>query len=421
MNANPTLSNKPVAAVETRAQVITQPDNRVKQIAETGKPEPKALELKKISEPVEELKQEEDPNRTEPKNVGEKLSVKLYNTIKDLTNKTGLFSRFEMSMAGLGCLLTGFSPYWLSYFCASTVEMFENEATSKNDKKMPKFVTGLFDSLCKLWRVKDKQGQPLSWEKALSQGTREKAIGTFNFTLSLFTLTYSLAKPFLGFFGIGQSKKKEASPLRKKIDFVAKAILPIINANLMWASSAGKILLGHVLARLPRPPKIKLEDGSTEVLDVAGHLQSGNEDKICGLESLGLMVGHMIERINPVLGKAYDTCLGIIISAMSCDNGYTGMKGAESNEEGIIAKIRRFVGFPVATETETESARPLYERYPLGAIYKGSVGNFFYGFVRTFCKWLGLELPQGHDLVNLIKNNTSAQQESLLQRLNGAH
>ncbi len=391
MNASPTLSNKPMAAAETRAPVITPPDNRVKQIPE--------VDLKKISEPVEESNKEEDPNRTEPKNDGEKLSVKLYEVIKGLTDKMGIFSLFEMSMAGIGSVLTKGSPYWLSYFCASFVEWVENKATSNKDYAMPKPVTSLFNTLCKWWRVKDKHGQGLTWDKALAQGIREKVIGTFNASLSLFTLAYSLSKPLLAMAGIGQKEKKKASsPFMRTVNTVAKGVLPIINAGLMWSSAAGKALLGHALADLPKPPmmKVKRSDGKDELepLDISGHLQSSKEDDICGRESTGLMIGHVIDMINPTFGRIYDTCLGIIISWLSFKNGKKGMAGEENG-----------------------SKLSLRDRYPLGFLQKGAVGQFFYGLVRKICTLMGLKLPHEEDIASLIKNNNPLEQLRLLTKL----
>ncbi len=403
MVETPTLSNKPLAAMESRVASSSPLDNRVKQ-----NPEPNQKnnfnktanedELKTISRAVEESKQE-DPNRTEAKNDGEKLSIKLYEVIKGLTDKMGVFSLFEMSMAGIGSILTKGSPYWLSYFCASFVEWVENKATSNKDYAMPKPVTSLFNTLCGWWGVKDKHGQKLTWDKALTQGIREKVIGTFNASLSLFTLAYSLSKPLLAMAGIGQKQKKQSSsPLMRTINTIAKGILPVVNAGLMWSSAAGKALLGHALADLPKPPMMKVNraDGKHELepLDISGHLQSSKEDDICGRESTGLMIGHLIDMINPTLGRIYDTCLGIFISGLSFLNGKKGMDGEENG-----------------------SNLSLRERYPLGILQKGAIGQVFYSSVRYICKLMGLELPHGEDLASLIKNNNPLEQVRLLKKL----
>jgi hypothetical protein len=398
MTLSPTISTL-TPAVEIRAPLPASLDNRVKQIPEATNT---AADIKKISEPVEESKQEEDPNRTEPKNDGEKLSVKLYEVIKGLTDKMGNFSLFEMSMAGIGSVLTKGSPYWLSYFCASFVEWVENKATSNKDYAMPKWVTKLFNTLCKWWRVKDKHNQELTWDKALTQGIREKVIGTFNASLSLFTLTYSLSKPLLALAGIGQKQKKQSSsPLMRTINTIAKGVLPVVNAGLIWSSAAGKALLGHALADLPKPPMMKVNraDGKhkLEPLDISGHLQSSKEDDICGRESTGLMIGHLIDMFNPALGRIYDTCLGIIISLQSFLNGRKGMRG---EEEGGNLSLR--------------------ERYPLGILQKGAIGQFFYSSVRNICKLMGLELPHGEDIASLIKNNNPLEQLRLLNKFNQA-
>ncbi len=385
------LSTAPAAA-ETRRQDLTpveKPKNNIQ--------EPRA-DINRVEIPMT-TEVTGDPNRTEPKNDGEKLAVKLYEVIKGLTDKMGIFSLFEMSMAGMGSVLTKGSPYWLSYFCASFVEWVENKATSNKDYQMPRPVIGLFNTLCKWWGVKDKHDQRLTWDKALSQGIREKVIGTFNASLSLFTLAYSVSKPLLAMAGIGQKRKPRASSrFMNVIHTVAKGVLPIVNAGLMWSSAAGKSLLGHALAGLPQPPMVqaKRSDGKTELepLDVSGHLQSSREDDICGRESTGLMIGHVIDMINPTLGRIYDTCLGIIISGLSFVNGRKGMHG---EEEG--------------------SKLSLQQRYPLGFLQRGAVGQFFYSAVRKVCSVMGLALPHGEDIVSLIKNNNPLEQTRLFNKL----
>ncbi len=390
MTTVPTILSAPPTATTTR-QELTPPEDKKVQV-KTGDREI-ATDLNKVNE----IK--EDPNRTEPKNDGEKLAIKLYEVIKGLTDKMGIFSLFEMSMAGIGSVLTKGSPYWLSYFCASFVEWVENKATSNKDYAMPKPVTALFNTLCGWWGVKDKHNEKLTWDKALSQGIREKVIGTFNASLSLFTLAYSLSKPLLAMAGIGQKQKtKSTSPFMRMVNTIAKGVLPVVNAGLMWSSASGKALLGHALAGLPQPPMIKVKraDGREELepLDVSGHLQSSKEDDICGRESSGLMIGHVIDMINPTLGRIYDTCLGIIISGMSFLNGRKGMRGEE--EGGNLS---------------------LQERYPLGVLQKGSMGQFFYGLVRKICTWMGLQLPHGEDIASLIKNNNPLEQLRLLNKL----
>jgi|GEM_PF-3414628 len=415
MTASPSLSKQPVAAdpnrlSQDRSKVIAseakQPVNNANQVVPQAENLSRVIARSEATKPEQaaalEKQSQEDPERTEPKNDGEKLSIKLYKIIKGLTSKMGFFSLFEMTMAGIGSVLSKGSPYWLSYFGASFVEWVENKATSEEDYQMPKPITALFNSLCRVWGVKDKQGESLTWDRALIEGCREKIVGAFNASLSIFTFVYSVAKPLLAMAGIGNKKHEEPSAVMKKVNFFAKAILPTINAWLMWSSSAGKALLGHTLALLPHPPKVKVQraNGKEELepLDVSGHLQSAIEDLICGGESTGLMIGHLIEKINPTLGRIYDTCLGILISLSSFNNGRNGMRGEER-----------------------EDARPLAQRYPLRFLHKGTFGQFFYSSVQAICKAMGLKLPELSDLHTIIQKNNPLQQAAFSQKLNGDH
>ena len=398
MSNIPILVNNVNPAPENNAQIVLAPDNKAKA------PEPNKNTVTD-NEVLKQISKAEDPaERIEPKNDGEKLSINLYKVIKGLTSKMGFFSLFEMTMAAIGSLLSKGSPYWLSYFGASFVEWVENKATSEEDYQMPKPITALFNMLCKFWRVKDKEGQALSWDKALVEGCREKIVGAFNASLSIFTFVYSASKPLLSMLGITKPEQaKTQSAFMKSVNFVAKAILPTVNAWLMWSSSAGKALLGHTLALLPQPPKVKVQrgNGKTELepLDVSGHLQSAIEDLICGAESMGLMIGHLIEKVNPGLGKVYDTLLGLIISWSSFRNGTNGMRGDEKQDP-----------------------RPLAERYPLRLLHKDGFGKFFYGSVQTICSFMGLKLPALADLMNIIKNNNPLQQSAFLQKqVSAAH
>ncbi len=295
--------------------------------------------------------------------------------MRQLTSKMSIFSSFEMAMAALGTVLSRGSSYWTSYLGASVVEWVENKATSDEDKLMPKPITQLFAWLCQLWKVKDNQGEALTWEKALSQGLREKVIGTFNASLSIVTAAHALFRPLINFLSQNDEEERPGP-----FTHFCKTVLPVFNTMLMWASSSAKLRLAHAVSGLKKPTDL------VEPMDLCGHANSGREDAVCGMESAGLMLGHLISSFNAPLGKLYDTALGLWVAFNSFRNGQTGMKG---------------------TAEEGPNTEDLRARYPLGFLQQGAVGDFFYKIVHRLCSWMKLELPNPSEISGLLTKDVA--------------
>lgn len=260
-------------------------------------------------------------------------------------------SSFEMVMAGLGTLFSGFQADWIAYFLESFGEKSENAFVS--DRPIPDYIALPMKILAKVFGIKTESGSEIQTSEDLKK-SQEKLIGAINTTFSSFSLLNivfrTLPQSVKSLFGSAPEKKSGF------INFISTQLLPLFNAGLMWASGAGKRELAGAIQKI---------DYSSNRSEVDGAWASGKQDYLCGMNSFALMFRQAIASFSPKLAKILEPVLALWISGSSLKEGLHALAGHEE---------------------ETP-------KYEFGFLDKSIFGNLSYKLAQFLSAKFGVELP----------------------------
>lgn len=291
--------------------------------------------------------------------VNKKVSEGLVKNLEAFGKLAEKASNFEMIMAGLGALSSGFQADWIAYFLESFGEKTENAFVS--GRELPAYLKMPMKILAQLFRIKNKDGTALNSSKDFIDA-QESLIGAINTTLS----TASLAN--IAFRTIPKVLRNQNDPVEKKgiLYQISTKFLPVINAVLMWATGAGKRHITHTINEIHQNGYKSQTDGAWT---------SGMQDYYCGSNSLALMLRQAISIVNPRIAQICEPVFGAWISGSSFLEGIRALK----NEEEVAD-------------------------YKLTWIDNSFFGKASYGAAKILSGIFGLELPGLSKLKEGIKN-----------------
>jgi len=260
----------------------------------------------------------EAPIFTATNNLHKAQSEKLIKTLGDFGTLVDKASTFEMVMAGLGTVFSGFQADWIAYFLESFGEKSENAFVS--DRQIPDYIAKPLKFLAKAYGIKTESGTEIQTSDDLKK-SQEKLIGAINTTFSSFSLLNivfrTIPHALRNLFG---KAKPESNSESGAFNFISTKILPFINAGLMWASGAGKRQLAGAIQKL---------DYNSYRHQVDGAWASGVQDYLCGMNSFALMARQAISSFSPKLAKIFEPVLALWISGSSLKEGLHALNGHE--------------------------------------------------------------------------------------------
>ena len=263
-------------------------------------------------------------------------------------------STFEMVMAGLGTVFSGFQADWIAYFLESFGEKSENAFVS--DRTIPEYIAAPLKFLAKAYGIKTESGTEIQTSDDLKK-SQEKLIGAINTTFSSFSLLNivfrTIPHSLKNIFGKAEAQSESGSGA---FNFISTKILPFINAGLMWASGAGKRQLAGAIQKI---------DYASYRHQVDGAWASGMQDYLCGMNSFALMFRQAIASFSPKLAKILEPVLALWISGSSLKEGLHALAGHEE---------------------ETP-------KYELNFLDKSIFGNLSYKLAQFLSAKFGVELP----------------------------
>ncbi len=243
-------------------------------------------------------------------------SEKLIKTLGDFGTLVDKASTFEMVMAGLGTVFSGFQADWIAYFLESFGEKSENAFVS--DRQIPDYIAKPLKFLAKVYGIKTESGTEIQTSDDLKK-SQEKLIGAINTTFSSFSLLNivfrTIPHALKNIFGKAQSESGSGV-----FNFISTKILPFANAGLMWGSGAGKRQLAGAIQKL---------DYNSYRHQVDGAWASGVQDYLCGMNSFALMARQAISSFSPKLAKLLEPVLALWISGSSLKEGLHALNGHE--------------------------------------------------------------------------------------------
>lgn len=285
------------------------------QVSTTNTKKPHALE-ENLSTLTKNISQ------TEPDLKAMHKAQELGTVLQGFAGVVTKFSLFEILMSGVGMLTTKFDSDWSAYFAESIIEYAENSLLA------------------------GKQIQ-----------SKEKVIGALNIVTASGSILNTIYQTIKNFTTKKLDEKKSSNPI---VALVTQAVLPLVNASLMWASGTGKRYTANAIQELI--PK------HYDRQEVNGAMTSGNQDYICGTSSALLMVRQAIEKINPTLGHILEPVFAMYISIQSLREGFKAVKGEEEHEDASA-------------------------KYQLANWEHGFIGNTLYRLAKTSAGYLGVKLP----------------------------
>ena len=327
--------------------------------APISEPKPNAVNpeaKKENSEPKAKLSSEIPALLAAPENKVANAEQKM-RKLKQFGELAEKASMFEFGMAALGSVFTGFQADWISYMHEAFGEFSENHlvAAEEGHKEVNPAVKALLKLVAFLGGIKTKDGRHLETTNDFVKN-QDKLIGGLNM------LTSSISGLVIAFKALPAAiTGKQALDFSGKIPafhFVSTKIFPALNAGLMWMTGAVKRRLACDIQR-----ESYNEDNKEEI---NGAFTSGNEDYICGSNSLSLMLRQAIGTVSPRLANILEPVLASWIAYSAFSEGYSNFK--EHPEE-----------------------EPKFE---LNKIDKSAFGKTFYNLARAASKPLGVELPE---------------------------
>lgn len=265
-------------------------------------------------------------------------------------------SVFEMAMAGLGTLVSGFQADWIAYFLESFGEMTENAFIA--GKKIPTIIAAPMKLLGNALGIRSHSGARLETNEDLMQA-QEQLIGAINTTFSSASMLNIVLRTIPA---VIKGKKSASDSDRGLLGFLSTKILPVINAAMMWGSGAGKRQLASAIQRIHY-------NGNRHQID--GAWASGIQDYYCGFNSFALMLRQLLGAVSPKLAHIAEPILAAWISGGSLKEGLHALKGNGDEE---------------------------VPKYEFGFLDKSIFGNFAYGFARKIAGLFDLKLPSRAEL-----------------------
>lgn len=265
-------------------------------------------------------------------------------------------SLFEMAMAGLGTIVSGFQADWIAYFLESFGELTENAFIA--GKTIPTIIAAPMKLLGKALGIKNQSGTELKTNEDLMQA-QEQLIGAINTTFSSASM---LNIVFRTLPAVLRGKKPASDSQRGLLGLLSTKILPVINAGLMWGSAAGKRQLASAIQRIHY-------NGNRHQID--GAWASGIQDYYCGFNSFALMLRQVLNLFSPRIAHIAEPILAAWISGGSLKEGLHALKG--NGDEEI-------------------------PKYEFGFLDKSLFGNFAYGLAQKFAALFDLKLPASTEL-----------------------
>lgn len=285
----------------------------------------------------------------------------LHQKIEEFGDVATKFSTFEAGMAGLGTVATGFQADWVAYFAESICEFIENSMFT--EKGVPKVFRPLLKMIANLNSIKTEDGKSIEVDNI--EDHKEQIIGALNrFTSALSLLNTKVQIVRNIFFKKDKEETKNDSAIAQAFNTMSKGVLPVINGFLMWVSGAGKKHIANTIQ------EIAPNDHDKE--EVNGAMTSANQDKLCGLNSVLLMVRQGIEKFVPEigginLGKILEPVFALYISINSFIEGHKAVQGVDDEDPNA--------------------------KYSLDGFDTSSFGHMLYNQAKSISQFFGVELP----------------------------
>jgi hypothetical protein len=294
------------------------------------------------------------PEKTETTKTPADTKMRKLKEFSELAEKASLF---EFGMAVAGSLFTGFQADWVSYMHEAFGEFSENHlmAAQEGHKEVNPFVAGLLKVVSFAFGIKTKEGKSLETTTDFVK-RQDKLIGALNM------LTASVSGLFIAFKALPAAiTGKQALDFSGKIPalhFISTKVFPTINAGLMWMTGATKRRLAFDIQ--------KTSYNETNKEEIDGAFTSGNQDYICGTNSLSLMLRQAVGAVSPRLANILEPVLASWIAISAFKEGHSAYK--EHAEED--------------------------PKYQLHNLDKSAFGTGFYNLARKMSKPMGVELPE---------------------------
>jgi hypothetical protein len=270
-----------------------------------------------LSESLDKPQQDSLRSAVNP-NLHQADLTKLVKNLGDFGTLVDKASTFEMVMAGLGTVFSGFQADWIAYFLESFGEKSENAFVS--DRTIPEYIAAPLKFLAKAYGIKTESGTEIQTSDDLKK-SQEKLIGAINTTFSSFSLLNivfrTIPHSLKNIFGKAEAQSESGSGA---FNFISTKILPFINAGLMWASGAGKRQLAGAIQKI---------DYASHRHQVDGAWASGVQDYLCGMNSFALMARQAVSSFSPKLAKILEPVLALWISGSSLKEGLHALTGQE--------------------------------------------------------------------------------------------
>lgn len=270
-------------------------------------------------------------------------------------------------MSLLGTFTTGFDSDWMAYSAEAFAEYLENYLVAADDngkhKKLDPIIRAPLQLVANIMGIRNKEGGALYNGQVIE--AKEQIIGGLNMLTScaaILNTAYQVTKNFIW------RKAAQEAPSNPIIGFFTKGLLPTINASLMWSSAVGKRYIANSIQKLAPHDHDKDE--------VNGAMTSGNQDYLCGTNSLLLMVRQGIEKISPTIGQILEPVFALYISLRSFVEGFKAYKG-------------------LSEEHETNGNG----KYQLSNFEQGSSGQALYKWAQALSAPFGIKLPEAKKLL----------------------
>ena len=267
-------------------------------------------------------------------------------------------SLFEMGMAGLGAVSSGFAADWIAYFLESFGERAENAFVS--GRELPSYIKLPMQGLASVFGIKNQDGSRLNKSEDFV-AAQKNLIGAINTSLSSASLL-NIALRTLPKVLRGEEEKEDKSGF---FHMLTTKVLPLINAALMWAFGSGKRHITHAINEIHQNGYKSKTDGAWT---------SGMQDYYCGSNSLALMLRQAIGVFSPKLARIAEPIFGAWISGSSFVEGMRALR----NEEEVAD-------------------------YKLTGLDNSMLGKASYSLAQMISKPFGLELPSLTKLKDAVK------------------
>jgi hypothetical protein len=363
------LSKALLEALKKKSKL--EPSANIQALAKPEFPQKEIVNSTKKQNPISSIKESENKSLANdisvvlasPENIldtGEKvktLAEQKMRKLKDFGELAEKASLFEFAMAVAGALFTGFQADWVSYMHEAFGEFSENHlvAAEEGHKEINPAVATLLKGVSFLFGIKNKEGKSLKTTNDFVKA-QDKLIGALNMATS------SLSGLVIAFKALPAAiTGKQALDFSGKIPalhFISTKVFPTLNAGLMWMTGATKRRLAFDIQ------KEAYNADNKEEID--GAFTSGNQDYICGTNSLSLMLRQAVGAVSPRLANILEPVLASWIAVTAFKEGYGAYK-------------------------EHEEDAPKFE---LNSVDKSAFGKGFYNLAKTLAKPMGVELPE---------------------------